>query len=108
MSGAERPNANMRAAILEVLDIADRAGVAVGISSYQSAQDRNQPSLIQVQGGPAFGQMPAVDAVAIASYGDDSKYRGPGLHSKDAAIDFRLPATGVRVTVICEPSDPSR
>jgi hypothetical protein len=101
---AARPNARMRTAALEVLELADRAGVTISFTTYASADDPGEPRMIHVLGRSGERHMLLTDALRIALRGRDMDRIDPSPNCPHTGIEFSLPLAGTRVTVICEPT----
>lgn len=99
-----RPNDRTRAALLEVLDIADRAGVQVAPTVY--VHD-GRPAQIVLQGrsGAAGRLLLLTDALRLALRTRAAVERDePTRGCPHTALRSRLPGTGVALTIICEPT----
>lgn len=98
---AARPNDAVRLALLEVLDIADRAGVQVAPTVYLHD---GRPAQVVLQGGDGRLLL-LTDALRIAlRLRTDVERDEPTRSCPHTALRSRLPGTGVPLTVICEPS----
>lgn len=101
---AARPNERMRAVALEVLELADRAGVTITFSLYATAADPGEPGMIHVQGRSGEQHMLLTDALRLALRGQGAERREPTPDCPHTGIEFNLPVSGTPVTVICEPT----
>ena len=95
-----RPNDGTRAALLEVLDLADRAGVQVAPTVY--VHD-GRPAFVLLQGPGRL--MPLTDALRLALRTRAVVERDePTRACPHTALRSRLRGTGVALTIICEQS----
>ena len=101
---AARPNARMRAAALELLELADRASVEISFAIYAAPHDPGKPSLMHVQGQSGERHMLLTDALRIALRCGDVVRREPTPECPHSALEFTLPVSGTPVSVICEPT----
>lgn len=102
---AAAPNARMRAAVAEMFDIADRAGVPITMSVSARHDDPGAPGWIAVQGRTGERHMKLTDALRIALRCRSGAERiTPTELCPHTGIEFALPVSGTRVTVICEPT----
>lgn len=104
-------NLRTREACMEVLDLADRAGVTIGLSVFSSRTDPGAASAIYVQGGAGGGHLTMTEACAMvlangpSGRSPSSVTRIPATETcPQTGLEFRLYRCGVPVTVICEPT----
>ena len=104
--GVARPNDELRAAVLEALDIADRAGVAVSWVQAQAHNGRAVDVHLQGRDGDS-GAMSRTDALRIALRAgsrSDVGVTGPlGGGDKFVTLDVRM-RSGVKLAVYCQPT----
>ena len=99
-----RPNDKVRAALLEALDYADRAGVALSYACGTAFRTRGGGHVVLQGGSGTDGDMSRTDALRIALRVGGEQEFDPASGDRRLSRLEVMTRSGVRLVLLCEPS----